>query len=96
MYGFSFLVKQNKKAEICFVIYIAGFFFLNFLCYEVFAKQKIYKLSSNYYYQVSPTRRDIDVDFNGRGTAWSKSDHIDESSDCDLPPLGESRDDDQD
>ncbi len=26
-YGFSSLVKQNKKAEICFVIYIAGFFF---------------------------------------------------------------------
>jgi len=25
-YGFSSLVKQNKKAEICFVIYIAGFF----------------------------------------------------------------------
>jgi hypothetical protein len=48
------------------------------------------------HHQVSPTRRDIDVDFNGRGTAWSKSDHIDESSDCDLPPLGESRDDDQD
>jgi hypothetical protein len=26
-YGFSSLVKQNKKAEICFVIYIAAFFF---------------------------------------------------------------------
>ena len=26
-YGFSSLVKQNKKAKICFVIYIAGFFF---------------------------------------------------------------------
>ena len=25
--GFSSLVKQNKKAKICFVIYIAGFFF---------------------------------------------------------------------
>ena len=36
-YGFSSLVKQNKKAEICFVIHIAGFFFF---CYEVFAKQK--------------------------------------------------------
>ena len=67
-YGFSSLLKQNKKTKICFVIYIAGFFFLNFLCYEVFAKQKIYKLSSNYYYQVSPTRRDIDVDFDGRGS----------------------------
>ena len=39
-YGFSSLLKQNKKAKICFVIYIAGFFFLNFFCYEVFAKQK--------------------------------------------------------
>ena len=27
LYGFSSLVKQNKKAKICFVIYIAGFFF---------------------------------------------------------------------
>ncbi len=27
MYGFSSLMKQNKKAKICFVIYIAGFFF---------------------------------------------------------------------
>ena len=26
-YGFSSLVKQNKKGKICFVIYIAGFFF---------------------------------------------------------------------
>jgi hypothetical protein len=48
--GFSSLVKQNKKAEICFVIYIAGFFFLKFFCYEVIVKQKIYKRSSNYYW----------------------------------------------
>jgi hypothetical protein len=27
LYRFSSLVKQNKKAKICFVIYIAGFFF---------------------------------------------------------------------
>ena len=27
VYGFSSLVKQNKKAKICFVIYIPGFFF---------------------------------------------------------------------
>jgi hypothetical protein len=26
-YGFSSLMKQNKKGKICFVIYIAGFFF---------------------------------------------------------------------
>ena len=42
-------MKQNKKAKICFVIYIAGFFFLNFFCYEVIVKQKIYKRSSIYY-----------------------------------------------
>ena len=46
---FSFLVKQNKKAKICFVICFAGFFFLNFFCYEVIVKQKIYKRASNYY-----------------------------------------------
>ena len=48
-YGFSSLVKQNKKAKICFVIYIAGFFFLNFFCYEVIAKQKKKKCPDNYY-----------------------------------------------
>ena len=48
-YGFSSLVKQNKKAKICFVIYIAGFFFKIFFCYEVIVKQKIYKRASNYY-----------------------------------------------
>jgi len=42
-------VKQNKKAKICFVIYIAGFFFLKFFCYEVFAKQKKAEESSNNY-----------------------------------------------
>ena len=49
--GFSSLVKQNKKGKICFVIYIAGFFFKFFFCYEVFAKQKKTKESSNYYYR---------------------------------------------
>ena len=33
-YGFSSLLKQNKKAKICFVIYIAGFFFKKKFCYE--------------------------------------------------------------
>jgi hypothetical protein len=50
--GFSIvspLMKQNKKGKICFVIYFAGFFFLNFFCYEVFAKQKKAKLCSNHY-----------------------------------------------
>jgi hypothetical protein len=49
VYRFSSLVKQNKKAKICFVIYIAGFFFLKFFCYEVIVKQKIYKRASTYY-----------------------------------------------
>ena len=49
VYRFSSLVKQNKKAKICFVIYIAGFFFKFFFCYEVIVKQKIYKRPSNYY-----------------------------------------------
>jgi hypothetical protein len=42
-------MKQNKKAKICFVIYIAGIFFFKFLCYEVFAKQKKTELSMNNY-----------------------------------------------
>ena len=48
-YGFSSLVKQNKKAKICFVIYIAGFFFLKFFCYEVIVKQKINERFRLYY-----------------------------------------------
>jgi hypothetical protein len=70
VYGFSSLVKQNKKAEICFVIYIAGFFFLKFFCYEVIVKQKIYKRSSNYYYCVDRTRafdNDYDLDMHQPG-----------------------------
>ena len=39
-YVVSSLMKQKKRGKICFVIHIAGFFFLNFFCYEVFAKQK--------------------------------------------------------
>jgi len=31
-------MKQNKKAKICFVIYIAGFFFKKNFCYEVIVK----------------------------------------------------------
>ncbi len=42
-------MKQKKKAKICFVIYIAGFFFKFFFCYEVIAKQKKTKLSRHYY-----------------------------------------------
>jgi hypothetical protein len=49
VYGFSSLLKQNKKAKICFVIYIAGFFFKKNFCYEVFAKQKKKKCSANNY-----------------------------------------------
>ena len=48
-YRFSSRMKQNKKAKICFVIYIAGFFFLKFFCYEVIVKQKDYKRATNHY-----------------------------------------------
>jgi len=56
-YRFSSLMKQNKKAKICFVIYIAGFFFLNFFCYEVFAKQKKTELPMNNYWWAPLTSR---------------------------------------
>ena len=49
VYGFSSLVKQNKKAKICFVIYIAGFFFKFFFCYEVIVKQNFYKRATIHY-----------------------------------------------
>ena len=48
-YRFSSRMKQNKKAKICFVIYIAGKKKLLFYIYAVIVKQKIYKRSSNYY-----------------------------------------------
>ena len=40
---------MRRRAKICFVIYIAGFFFKKKFCYEVIAKQKFYKRSSNHY-----------------------------------------------
>ena len=49
VYRFSSLVKQNKKAKICFVIYIAGKRKLFFYIYAVIVKQIFYKRSSNYY-----------------------------------------------
>ena len=39
--GFRSLVKQNKKAKICFVIHIAGEKKLLFYIYFVIVKQKI-------------------------------------------------------
>jgi hypothetical protein len=39
-YRFSSLVKQNKKAKICFVIHIAGERKLFFYIYAVIVKQK--------------------------------------------------------
>jgi hypothetical protein len=48
-YGFSSLMKQKKKAEICFVIYIAGFFFKFFFCYEVIVKQIFKERPANHY-----------------------------------------------
>jgi hypothetical protein len=53
VYMFSSLMKQNKKDKICFVICFAGFFFLNFLCYEVFAKQKKTELPRLYYWSAA-------------------------------------------
>ena len=44
-------MKQNKKGKIYFVIYIAGFFFKFFFCFEVFAKQKKKKESRNNYWR---------------------------------------------
>jgi hypothetical protein len=49
VYGFSSLVKQNKKGKNCAVFCFAGFFFLNFFCYEVIVKQKINKRPSIHY-----------------------------------------------
>ena len=48
-YGFSSPMKQNKKGKNCAVFCFAGFFFLNFFCYEVIVKQKIYKRSTIHY-----------------------------------------------
>ena len=42
-------MKQNKKAKICFVIYIAGKRKLFFYIYAVIVKQKIYKRPTNHY-----------------------------------------------
>jgi hypothetical protein len=41
VYRFSSLVKQNKKAKICFVIHIAGEKKLLFYFYFVIVKQKL-------------------------------------------------------
>ena len=49
VYGFSSLMKQNKKAKNYAVFCFAGFFFLKKFCYEVIVKQKIYKRSTNHY-----------------------------------------------
>jgi hypothetical protein len=49
VYMFSSLMKQNKKAKICFVMCFAGKKKLLFYIYAVIVKQKIYKRSSNYY-----------------------------------------------
>ena len=39
-YRFSSLLKQNKKAKICFVIYIAGFFFKIFYVMKCLRSKK--------------------------------------------------------
>jgi hypothetical protein len=42
-------MKQKIKGKNCAVFYFAGFFLKKNFCYEVFAKQKKKKESSNYY-----------------------------------------------
>ncbi len=44
------LVKQNKKAKICFVIHIAGEKKLLFYIYDVIVKQIFYKRPANHYF----------------------------------------------
>ena len=63
-------MKQNKKAKICFVIYIAGFFFKKKFCYEVIVKQKNYKRSSNYYLDMSEAGSTHDARAFGMCALW--------------------------
>ena len=46
---FSSLMKQNKKAKICFVICFAGKKKLLFYIYAVIVKQNLYKRFRLYY-----------------------------------------------
>jgi hypothetical protein len=46
----SSLMKQKKRGEIYFVIYIAGFFFKKKFCSEEIVKQKIYQRPTNHYW----------------------------------------------
>jgi hypothetical protein len=48
-YRFSSLVKQNKKAKICFIIHIAGKRKIIFYIYDVIVKQNKKKSSANHY-----------------------------------------------
>ena len=52
VYRFSSLVKQNKKAKICFVIHIAGERKLFFYIYAVIVKQKNKSSANHYFYEV--------------------------------------------
>jgi hypothetical protein len=45
-------VKQNKKAKICFVIYIAGEKKLLFYIYAVIVKQKKKSFANHYFTQI--------------------------------------------
>ena len=49
------LMKGGKKAKICFVIHIAGFFLNFFFGYEVIVKQIFYKRPTNHYSHVMDT-----------------------------------------
>ncbi len=49
VYRFSSLMKQNKKAKMCFEIHIAGEKKLLFYIYDMIVKQIFYKRSTNHY-----------------------------------------------
>jgi hypothetical protein len=50
VYGFSSLLKQNKKGKNCAVFCFTGFFFQKKICYEVIVKQIFYKRAANHYW----------------------------------------------
>jgi hypothetical protein len=50
----SFSARTQKKSKICFVIYIAGFFFKKKICYEVNVKQIFKERPANHYGAMMP------------------------------------------
>jgi hypothetical protein len=72
VYMFSSLMKQNKKAKICFVICFAGKKKILFYIYAVIVKQKFYKRSSKYYPLVRRAGRDHSSGISG--SPWRERD----------------------